>query len=56
METTVERIVIMPATVVQRRKNLQLYSVLRSFEQAQGASHQTGWSGLVANMIAELHE
>jgi hypothetical protein len=21
-----------------------------------GASHQTGWSGLVANMIAELHE
>ena len=21
-----------------------------------GASHQTGWSALVANMIAELHE
>ncbi len=21
-----------------------------------GASHQTGWSGLVANMIAELHD
>jgi hypothetical protein len=21
-----------------------------------GASHQTGWSGLVANMIAEMHE
>ena len=21
-----------------------------------GASHQTGWSGLIANMIAELHE
>jgi hypothetical protein len=21
-----------------------------------GASHQTGWSGLVANMIADLHE
>ena len=21
-----------------------------------GASHQTGWSGLVANMSAELHE
>src|ERR1700732_3213125 len=35
METTVERIVIMPATVGQRRKNLQLFSVLRSFEQAQ---------------------
>ena len=24
--------------------------------QGLGASHQTGWSGLVANMIAELHE
>jgi hypothetical protein len=35
METPVERIVIMPATVGQRRKNLQLFSVLRSFEQAQ---------------------
>jgi hypothetical protein len=34
-EATVERIVIMPATVGQRRKNLQLFSVLRSFEQAQ---------------------
>jgi hypothetical protein len=21
-----------------------------------GASHQTGWSGLVANMIADLHD
>jgi hypothetical protein len=34
METTVERIVIMPATVGLRRKTLQLFSVLRSFEQA----------------------
>src|SRR5712672_93775 len=35
METTVERIVIMPATVGRWRKNLQPFSVLRSFEQAQ---------------------
>jgi hypothetical protein len=34
-ETTVERIVIMPATVRRWRKNLQPFSVLRSFEQAQ---------------------
>src|ERR1700730_1001934 len=37
METTVERIVIMPATVGRWRKNLQPFSVFRSFEQAQGA-------------------
>jgi TraM recognition site of TraD and TraG len=34
-ETTVERIVITPATVGRWRKNLQPFSVLRSFEQAQ---------------------
>src|SRR3984893_17831723 len=36
METTVARIVIMPATVRRWRKNLQPFSALRSFEQAQG--------------------
>src|ERR1700730_12161585 len=35
METTVERIVIMPATVGRWPTNLQPFSVLRSFEQAQ---------------------
>src|ERR1700732_1971037 len=34
METTVERIVIMPTTVGRWRKNLQPFSALRSFEQA----------------------
>src|ERR1700730_495506 len=38
METTVERNVIMPATVGRWRKNLQPFSVLRSFEQAQAAN------------------
>ena len=36
METIVERIVIMPATVGRWRKNLQPFSALRSFDQAQG--------------------
>jgi hypothetical protein len=35
IETMVERIVIMPATVGRWRKNLQPFSALRSFEQAQ---------------------
>ena len=35
METTVDRIVIMPATVGRWRKNHQPFSVLRSFEQAK---------------------
>jgi hypothetical protein len=35
MVTTVERIVITPATVGRWRKNLQPFSALRSFDQAQ---------------------
>jgi hypothetical protein len=46
METTVERIVIMPATAGQRRKNLQLFSVLRGFEQAQAVRLQISSHGL----------
>jgi MFS family permease len=35
METTAERILTMPATVGRWRKDLQPFSVLRNFEQAQ---------------------
>jgi hypothetical protein len=64
MEAAVERIVIMPATVGRWRKNLQPFSVLRSFEQAQflinpgrrpmyGAEHDPGPSGEDAGQVGQ---
>jgi hypothetical protein len=56
METTVERIVIMPATVGRWRKNLQPFSALRSFEQAQDFIESHAEHKLSKRIVAEgLH-
>jgi hypothetical protein len=61
-ETTAERIVIMPATVGRWRKNLQPFSVLRSFEQAQARLGSTfalaiasPWASFASRSATNFH-